>query len=136
MKRAFKLIFVFVLTSSILISGNGVVFAIHTCLSTASKDVSIFGKSSCCSEEENKCDEKNKNQCDSIDSKCCSLSVVYSKINTPFFLNKSIDFPASLYLFSPVIVLVPFVKTEKVFFHSFIHESSLAIPFLFHQLLI
>jgi hypothetical protein len=76
----------YLLLVAILISGNGVVLAIHTCLSTSSKSISLFEEKSCCEKEDsNSCN----NDCEhDVKSDCCSSELKYQKLNTPFILEK------------------------------------------------
>ena len=136
MKKLIQSFFIYLITAAVFISGNGVVLSIHTCLSSADKNVSLFKQKSCCSEDDNRCESKCPDQHDNLSSKCCTSEVVYNKVSDPFTTQKSLTAPAiefissSLFSFSTILISEP---DYKLFIPP---SSSFSIPIVFHQLLI
>jgi hypothetical protein len=91
-----KKILAFFLATLILVSGGGVFMSIHRCLSSSHSEISLSGKHSCCG----KSGEDRK--CESLKSKCCSVSTYYSKIH---IVNFSDQKP-----FSVDDVIIPIIK--------------------------
>ena len=103
MKSRTKHILAFFLAFTILISSSGVVVAMHTCLSSSKKQVSLFEHRGCCSKSNKGC---HKSPSTGLKVKCCELSISYHKID----LNASVlkyDFSLTADLISE-----PFSKAE------------------------
>lgn len=78
MKSRAKHILAFFLAFSILISSSGVVVAMHTCLSSSQKQISLFEHKGCCSKSGKGC---HKTSTSGLKAKCCELSISYHKID-------------------------------------------------------
>jgi len=78
MKSRAKHILAFFLAFTILISSSGVVLAMHTCLSSSKKQVSLFEHRGCCSKSNKGC---HKSPSTGLKAKCCELSISYHKID-------------------------------------------------------
>ena len=123
-------------STAILISGNGVVLAYHTCLALSIKKVSLYKEFSCCSKDARECNSCSHNEKESFSSQCCSSEITYHKIDPSFLPQKSIQLPV-INLFSFSIFSFNFLFKNKFVFYHFVPLSfSSALPFLFHQLLI
>ena len=136
MQKLFQRFFIYIITASIFISGNGVVLSIHTCLFSASKNVSLFEEKSCCSEKSDLCHSKYPDDKENFSSKCCTSEIIYQKINDPYKTQKSTSAPviefvsSSLFFFSNL-------STAVLVYHHFIPPSvSFSIPITYNQLLI
>ena len=99
LKKGIKKFIAFFLTATFLVSGNGIVFAIHTCLTTSTKKISLFSEISCCSKKESGCHPKCNGET-KLDSDCCSSEFSYHKLSSPFSVNKSTQLPAVDFFFS------------------------------------
>ena len=106
---ALKKITAFLIAVTVLVSSSGIALAIHTCLPTSLKKVSLFQEEACCSDEKDSCDPCG-HDANSFDSSCCSSEVVYSKVASPFLAQKSQDFV------SPAVVLHSFSIPDKISF--------------------
>lgn len=129
---------IYFITASILISGNGIVLAIHTCLSSSSKDISFFKEPSCCSKNDKSCNSdcnKNKHK-DSLASKCCTSEIAYHKINAPFLTQKSLSIPSINLICLPLFSFNTIVNWKRIDqgFNSIV--IPLSVPFIQKQLLI
>jgi hypothetical protein len=136
MKRAIFLFFIYLSASSILVSGNGIVLSIHTCLFNSEKNISLFKENSCCSSKEKSCDSCNHDEKPSVTTKCCTSEVSYHKINTTFLPQKSAGFPEITFFqntFSDVIVHSETGINYYFFIPPLLPER---LPILHHQLLI
>lgn len=78
MKIRMKHILAFFLAFTILISSSGVVVAMHTCLSSSKKQISLFEHKGCCSKSNKGC---HKTSSTGLKAKCCELSISYHKID-------------------------------------------------------
>lgn len=83
MKKVFKKYLILTLIATVFISGNGVMLAIHTCLHSSEKSVSLFKTSNDCCENEECAFEKGE-IIDHLSSNCCKSEYSYHKISTPF----------------------------------------------------
>lgn len=77
MNSAFRQVFAFLLATSILVSSSGVVLAVHTCLSSSTKQISLFEHKGCCAKTKSVCHKAPKT---GIKTKCCELTISYHKI--------------------------------------------------------
>jgi hypothetical protein len=136
MKKIFKYIFIYLITASIFVSGNGVVLSIHTCLSSSCKNVSLFHEKSCCSDKKSKCNSGIPNHKDKISSKCCTSEVSFHKLNIPFVSQKSPKVPGLKFISSPVFSVSELVKNEFVHFYFVPPPDSFSRLIAYHQLLI
>ena len=134
MTKAFKRPFIFLIAFIILVTSNGVVLAIHTCLFTSDKSVTLFAEKSCCDAEKKSCNDKS--DCNDLTSACCKSEIAYNKISSPFLLSK---------ITAPVVDQVVFTfpviaKQEDVFEVIFATMAPpllpADLPFVYHQLLI
>jgi hypothetical protein len=135
MKKAIKHLFTLLILSSVLISGNGIVLAIHTCLSTSTKNVSLFKEVSCCKEERSVgCDESPDADC--IDAKCCLSEHAYHKLDLPSIPVKAEPLTALIIdIFQPVYQsIIPFSITYTSFYAE--HPPRENLPVILGQLLI
>jgi hypothetical protein len=83
--KSWRKLITLVLIFSVIISGNGIVLAVHTCFSSSTKSVSIFEKKCSCSKEhEGKCHDEPE----VLKAKCCSYQLSYHKLNIPVTLKK------------------------------------------------
>ena len=76
----------FILALIILVSSNGVVLAVHTCLSKAATEVSLFGNKGCCSENKS-CRDKGERSV--VSAKCCNISFSFHKTDVSSVPQKS-----------------------------------------------
>ena len=136
MKKFVKKFLALALTVSFLISGNGVVLAIHTCFSSATKQVFLFSENECCSKSETDCSSGCHNEEEELQSKCCSSEFSYLKLSAPYSLQKSVQFPPIDFFFSPVFSVEISREHQPLVFHFLPPIRSVSIPFLNHQLLI
>lgn len=129
---------IYFITSSILISGNGIVLAIHICLSSSSKDISFYKEPSCCSINDKSCNSdcnKNKHK-DTLASKCCTSEVAYHKINAPFLPKKFLSIPSINLFYLPLFSSNAIINGKRIDqnFNSIV--IPLSLPFTHRQLLI
>ena len=129
---------IYFITSSILISGNGIVLAIHTCLSSSSKDITFDKEPTCCSKNDKSCNSdcnKNKHK-DTLASKCCTSEVAYHKINASFLPQKSLSIPSINLFCRPLFSFNTIVNGKRIDkdFNSIV--IPLLLPFTHQQLLI
>ena len=129
---------IYFISASILISGNGIVLAIHTCMSSSSKDISFFKDPSCCSKKDKSCNsdcDKNKHE-NSFSSKCCTSEVAYHKINAPFLPQKSLSIPSINLITLPLFSFKSNVNCQTIDlgFNSLV--IPLTLQFTHQQLLI
>ncbi len=136
MKKHLKRFFIYSIAFSIFISGNGVVLAMHTCLASAVKNVSLFQESTCCSKKDRKCNTGCHNQKESLASKCCSVEVSYHKINAPFLTQKTLEPPVLNFINTSFFTLNNLVKGQFFFNHFIPPDISFSLPIVHHQLLI
>jgi len=101
----------FLIAVTVLVSSSGVALAIHTCLPTSSKKISLFSEAGCCSNEKDACDPCG-HDAKSFGTSCCSSEIVYSKIASPFLTQKSQD------LVSPAVINYAFSIPANVTFSS------------------
>ena len=127
MKKLIHRFFIYLLTTSIFISGNGVVVAMHTCLSSSIKNVSLFKESSCCSEKNKFCDSGCHDQKESLSSKCCFSEFSYHKVNAPFLLQKTHEVPSINYINTPLFTYSAIINCETGFFHFIPPDISFSI---------
>jgi hypothetical protein len=91
------------LAVSVLFSTSGLAITIHTCFSSATKKVSVFISKECC-KDDNSCKNEKEQPIDKLNSKCCSSTTSFLKVNSPFeSLTGAKVFNASLPVFSNVI---------------------------------
>ena len=138
MKKVRNNFLIYFITASVLISGNGIVLAIHTCLSSASKDISFFKEPPCRSKKNKSCNsECNKSKHENtVASKCCTSEVAYHKINTLFLPQKSLSIP-SINLICPPLFSYYLISNCENIDHGFISlVIPLTLPFTHQQLLI
>jgi hypothetical protein len=84
--KVIRNIFISLLIATVFVSGNGVVLAIHTCLSSSEKTVSLFETHcSCKTEDPEKC---HKPAAGELKNTCCSFELSYLKLNTPVTAKK------------------------------------------------
>lgn len=134
MKKVTGRFLIGLLTSIILLTGNGIVLSIHTCFAKSDRKVSLFVENSCCDTEKKSCDSEN--DCNKLTSKCCSSEHSYYKISAPFLIQKF-----SYFFTAPAINSLIYLEnfSTKIahvsddFITPFPPED---IPFLYHQLLI
>jgi hypothetical protein len=135
MKKAFRHLLTLLIVSSVLISGNGIVLAIHTCLSTSTKKISLFNEVSCCREEMSMaCDESHSTDC--VKAECCLSEHVYHKLDLPSIPVKFEPLKALVIdVFQPVYqVFIPFSVTHTSFFSE--RPPCENLPVILGQLLI
>ena len=123
---------VYLIVSTVFISGNGVVLAIHTCFASSTKTVSIF-ENDCCKDVHSKpCDS---DKAEHLKDKCCVSQYSYHKLTFPG-TTKKIQFVADyIFISIPTVLIIPKVHTnfsvpEKA------PPYTVDIPILFSQLLI
>ena len=138
MKKIRNNFLIYFITASVLISGNGIVLAMHTCLSSASKDISFFNEPPCCSKKNKSCNSdlhKGKHE-NVVASKCCTSEVAYHKINALFLPQKSLSIPSfNLICFS--LFSYNLISNCESIDHGFISlVIPLTLPFTHQQLLI
>lgn len=136
MKKACHRFFVYFITASIFISGNGIVLAIHTCLSSSEKNVSFFDESTCCTKMDKLCDSECNSQQESVSLKCCSSEVTYHKINAPFLLHKTLEIPEINYFDKCDFSISALVFCPTFYFKTISSAIIFSIPIMHHQLLI
>jgi hypothetical protein len=125
--------FILVLASVILISGNGFALAIHTCLMSSCKTISLFETKKCCRQENESCRPFSQSR---IKSQCCTSEIKYQKISTPFLTSKSCHLlPAILPSFNHFRTCEFNTCFVKRHFQvpDFLPED---LPYLLHQILI
>src|SRR4051812_26882707 len=92
MKALSRYIFIYLIAASVLVSGNGVVLAIHTCLSSKTKEITLFTQSGCCSKKALNCNIPKAGNAGNLNSKCCASEYNYYKITSPFLPQKQVGF--------------------------------------------
>ena len=108
---AYKKIIACLIAVTVLVSSSGVALAIHTCLPTSSKKISLFSEAGCCSKEKDSCDPCG-HDVKSFGKSCCSSEVVYTKIASPFLTQKSQD------IVSPSVSNHSFSIPDKIIFSN------------------
>ncbi len=136
MKKLHYRFFIYFITASIFISGNGVVLAFHTCLSSAEKNISFFQESSCCSKQDKQCESECNNKKESISLKCCTSEVSYHKLNAPFLLQKTLEIPEINFIGLCDFSINVLVYGQTIYFNLFSTAIIFSIPIMHHQLLI
>ena len=129
---------IYFITASILISGNGIVLAIHTCLSSVCTDVSFFKESSGCSKRNKSCSSdcnKNKEK-KTLTLKCCTSEVAYHKINAPFLPQKALSVPSINLISLPIFSFNAIVNSHPIDCSFIPIIIPLTLPFVHQQLLI
>lgn len=138
MKKSRFNFLIYFITASILISGNGVVLAIHTCMTSSSKDISFFNEPACCSKNDKSCNSdcnKGKHE-NALASKCCTSELAYHKMNAPFLPQKSPSIPSINLISTPLFsyILTANFKNIPQGFNSLV--IPLTLQFKHQQLLI
>lgn len=122
--------------ATIFVSGNGVVLAIHTCLSNLHQDVSFFQEAECCSEKQDHCNPATHNPNSKIEAKCCTSEFKYEKISEPFLIQKNVEI-AVLNVISPAAFSDFYYEQNPRHLNSNIPFSpNLDLPLLYSQLII
>ena len=126
--------FIYLLTSAVLISGNGVVLAFHTCLTSSVKNVSLFKVKSCCSDDDKKCNSPVHSEKKSLTSKCCSSEITYQKINTTYLPEKSFQFPLLNLFYHHFFTFNIIAKCKSTLFRFIPPNNSSSLTCLFQLL--
>lgn len=127
-----KILALFIL-STFLISGNGLVLSVHTCLATSDKMVSLFSDNSCCSDQTECCPMNQPSG--ALESKCCSSEFKYEKISAPFLNNKLVELPAADMMFPQIVFL--FHEEESTICSMGVEPPDLLFPIhILHQQLL
>ena len=121
---------VLLLASLILISGGGVFMSVHRCLSSNHSEISLSGNHSCCG------DEKEDKECESLKSKCCSISTFYSKVEVVSYADQKL-FPIADVHVSVCETPIQIIPSEHIQISSFHAPPPVESPVIaFRQLLI
>lgn len=136
MRTAIRKVSAFGLMIAMLVSGNGVVLAVHTCFLSSTKTVSIFHTKECCSKKTGDCSSGCNEKQDNFSAKCCSSQISYHKLSQPFNYQKSFSVTA---LKSFIVNSYDFSFTEQIVTRKYNFIPPLlkfSIPFACNQLLI
>ena len=138
MKKIRNNFLIYFITASVLISGNGIVLEIHTCLSSSSKDISFFKEPSCCSKKNKSCNSdcnKNKHE-DALASKCCTSQVAYHKIKASFLPQKSLSIPSINLISLPLFSNYSILNCQRIDWYFITPVALLPLSFTHRELLI
>jgi hypothetical protein len=112
MKAWIKPVITFSLVFAIIFSGTGVVMAVHTCLSGAFKEVSLFKSHHCC-DDQNSC---NKSAQKNIEKQCCEFNVSYHKLTINGFQDNQVKISPAIFsgYHTPFIFSLRTIKNARI----------------------